>query len=378
MERKHFQKDIGRRFKSHPIVAILGPRQCGKTTLSKQYIQLVGKTPVTTLDLEDPRDLAKLENPMLALESKKGLVIIDEIQRRPDLFPILRVLVDNNKDQKFLILGSASRELIRQGSESLAGRISYMELTPFQFSEVKDFDKLWFRGGFPKSFLGASNEESQEWLKNYVRTFLEQDIPNLGLQIPSHSMGRFWRMLAHYHGQIFNASEIGKSLGVSHVTAQRYLDILTGTFMIRSLKPWFENMKKRQVKMPKIYFRDAGVFHYLSGIQTPDDLYHHVKLGASWEAFVLDEIIRKEGVDNNDCYFWAIHEQAKLDLLMIKNGKRIGFEIKYTDAPTLNRSLIMAFESLKLDALTVIYPGKDQFKLNSHIEAIGFEAFISK
>ena len=278
MERNSYLNQIQKCFQVTPICALLGPRQCGKTTLARLYAS--HQENIHIFDLENERDLARLENPHLTLEHLDGTIIIDEIQRRPDLFPALRVLVDQSK-QKFLILGSASRDLIKQSSETLAGRISYMEMTPFSVPETKNAQKNWLRGGFPRSYLATTEKQSVLWRKTYIRTFLERDVYNLGFDIHPQAMRRFWTMLAHYHGQIFNASEIGKSLSINHKTSSHYLDILSGTFIMRRLSPWFENISKRQVKSPKVYFRDSGLFHTLSGINTLSDLYTHPKLGAS-------------------------------------------------------------------------------------------------
>ncbi len=303
-------------------------------------------------------------------------MVIDEIQRRPDLFPILRVLVDENPNRKFLILGSASQELIKQSSESLAGRIGYLELTPFDQSEVQNLKQLWIRGGFPKSFLADSDDTSYLWRREYVGTFLEQDIPNLGFKIPAQTMHRFWMMLTHYHGKMINYSEIGKSLGLSDMTIRRYMDILNGTFMVRILSPWHEALDKRQIKIPKIYFRDSGLYHFLSGVDSYKTLYTHPKLGASWEGFALEETIRMMDADRNDCYFWGIHRQAELDLMIIKNGRRYGFEFNFTDKPKLTRSIQISISALKLDRMTIVHPGKEQFKLEDSIDVIGLEGLI--
>ncbi|MCB1109174.1 MAG: ATP-binding protein [Chlamydiia bacterium] len=360
---------MAKAYKTHSVVAILGPRQCGKTTLARQYIDFAEKN-VTThfFDLEDPADLAALANPKAALDPLSGLIILDEIQRIPELFPLLRVLVDAPKSNKrFLILGSASRDLIRQSSESLAGRIAYLELPPFAFFEVDDKQSLWLKGGFPKAFLADTIEDSIYWRKQYISTFLERDIPNLGIRIAPTALRRFWMMLAHYHGQIFQASDIGKSLGIADTTARHYLDILTGTFMIRQLQPWIENIKKRQVKRPKIYFRDSGILHTLCDITDYTSLLRHPKLGASWEGFALEETIRSSGAEPDECYFWGIHNTAELDLLIMQNGKRLGFEFKYSDAPKITASMRIALDHLKLDSLIVIYPGEKDFTLDNKI-----------
>lgn len=325
------------------------------------------------LILENNLDLARLENPMLVLpDLSENLIVIDEIQRRPDLFPALRVLVDEPKrKQKYLILGSASRDLIKQSSETLAGRIGYIELTPFSLDEVDHENVLFLRGGFPKSYLAENDEESYRWRESYITTFLERDIPALGFQIPPEQIRRCWMMLAHYHGQIFNASEIGKSLGVSDHTVRKYLDILIGTFMIRCLQPWHENLKKRQIKSPKIYFRDSGILLALLGIKDEKKLNVYPKLGSFWEGFALEEIIRQSRARSEECYFWGTQSGAELDLFIIKDGKRIGFEFKYTDRPSITSSMKIALADLNLDHLYIVYPGKHVFKLADKITARG-------
>jgi uncharacterized protein len=378
IERRHYIEKIEFLFKVNPIVAILGPRQCGKTTLARLYANSHSNQKIYWLDLESPDDLARLTSPMLALQELEGLIVIDEIQKRPDLFPALRVLIDQHKGkQRYLILGSASRDLIKQSSETLAGRISYMELNPFSYPEVNDLNRLWIRGGFPNSYLASINDMSWEWRKSYISTFLERDIPNLGIQVPSQTLRRFWMMLAHYHGNIFNASEIGQSLGVAHTTARHYLDILTGTFMIRELSPWLENIHKRQIKSPKIYFRDSGIYHSLINIIDKDALYINPKLGASWEGFAIEEVIRHHNGETGEIYFWGVHNQGELDLLIIKKGKRLGFEVKYTDRPVVTKSMMMALKILQLDILVLIYPGNNDYPLADNIRAIGLRNYLN-
>jgi predicted AAA+ superfamily ATPase len=380
IDRKECTKQLEFLFKVNPVVAILGPRQCGKTTLAHLYINIFEekKKSVLYLDLENPTDLIRLDSPTLVLEENYDLIVIDEIQRRSELFPTLRVLVDQRRDkQKFLILGSASRDLIQQSSETLAGRISYMELTPFSYPEVDNINNLWLQGGFPNSYLAKNIELSWEWRKAYISTFLERDIPNLGIKIPANALRRFWMMIAHYHGNIFNASEIGKSLGIAHTTARHYLDILTGTFMLRELSPWFENINKRQIKSPKIYFRDSGIYHSLLNIPDKSALMHHPKLGSSWEGFSLELIIRHHKAYSEEVYFWGIHNQAELDLLIIKNGKRYGFEFKYSEAPKITSSMELAMKFLNLHSLTVIYPGGKNYKLSENIKVIGLKNYLN-
>ena len=367
MQRLIFINKVRSAFEVHRIVALLGPRQCGKTTIANEYAKNIPAS--NYFDLERPRDLARLENPELALEGLTGLIVIDEIQRRPDLFPVLRYLHDYKQNQQYLVLGSASRSLISQSSESLAGRIGYLELTPFNILEVQDIDLLWKRGGFPRSFLATSNSSSKKWIEQYIRTYLEQDIPQLGIKIPANQLHRFWVMLAHYHGNIVNYSSLGQSLDLTHVTLKKYADILLATFMIRILQPWHENISKRQVKAPKIYIRDSGIVQNLLGVE---ETSLHPKLGALFEGFALEQILNTLGT--NDAYFWATHNGAELDLFIPSlNGKRIGFEIKYTDSPKINASMKVAIEDLKLDKLYCIIPGSSQFKLSEKVEVAGLE-----
>jgi hypothetical protein len=378
MKRQDFLEKISFIFQVNSVVAILGPRQCGKTTLARLYAEKIRQLrPENYFDLESMVDLQRLaKNPELVLSRLDGLIIIDEIQRMPDLFPTLRVLVDQpNVKRQFLILGSASRELIKQSSESLTGRISYLELTPFNFSETKELDLLWARGGFPKSYLSETDEVSFQWRKDYIRTFLEHDIPNLGFRIEPQNLQRFWMMLAHYHGNIFNASELGRSLGLSHNTIRSYADILTNTLMLRQLQPWHENISKRQVKSPKIYFRDSGILHVLLGIKNQQELWTHPKLGASWEGLALEELIRHFDL-TTDCYFWSTHGHAELDLLIFKDGKRLGFEIKHAQAPKLTPSMRIALDDLHLDSLTVIYPGEKEYPLTENIYVVGLKKLL--
>ena len=324
-------------------------------------------------DLENPVDLKRLAQPYTALRHLEGLVVIDEIQRVNEIFPALRVLVDDNDcSKKFLILGCASRELIQQSSETLAGRVAYIEITPFSGAEVDDPDRLWLRGGFPRSYLANSDQESEDWREFYIKTFLEQDIPNLGIKIPPASLRRFWMMLAHYHCQIFNASELGRSFEISDMTVKKYLDILIATFMVRQLQPWHENISKRQVKAPKIYFKDSGILHSLIGIFSISDLRTHPKLGDSWEGFALEEVIRHYQAQNHECYFWSTYSGAELDLLIYQKNKKRGFEFKYSDAPSLTKSMLIALEDLNLDELIIIYPGDVDYSLSEkiHVKAL--------
>ena len=364
-----------RRFR---IVSLVGARQVGKTTLARQVLR-GRRPPPTVFDLEDPTDLARLEDPMLALRDLRGLVVIDEVQRKPGLFPILRVLADRPRSSsRFLILGSASPALLRQRSESLAGRIFYHTLGGFSLSEVgaQQGDRLWIRGGFPRSYLARSSRESLEWRRSFIQTFLERDIPQLGFSLSSETLHRFWTMLAHYHGQIWNASEFARSFGMSDMTIRRYLDILTETFMVRVLRPWKENLKKRQVGSPKVYLADSGILHALLNLATKRDLEGHPKLGASWEGFALAEVVGRIGARPEECYFWATHAGAELDLLVHRGRKRLGFEFKRGSSPKVSRSMSSAMRDLGLHQLYVVYPGSDSFPLAPKIQALAFSRIL--
>lgn len=372
--RSAYLEAIHRVFKGHPICALLGPRQCGKTTLARQYIDHQ-KRPIHYYDLEDPDDLMVFENPKLVLEHLTGLVVIDEIQRCPNLFLYLRVLVDRNKDIQLLILGSASQDLIRQSSESLAGRIDYIEITPFSLNEGDFGRELWIRGGYPKSMLAADEQISFDWRKSYIRTFLERDIPSFGFNINPQLIRRFWIILCDYHGNVFNASEIGRALDLDHKTTKRYLDILTGSFMIRQLQPWFANIPKRQVKSSKIYFRDSGIYHTLLNISNDESLITSRKVGASWEGFALEQITQLMHSDARDCFFWSAQSGGEIDLLIVENNKKTAFEFKYTSRPTITKSMHIAMTALELEKMTVIIPGKAHYFLSESIEVWGLEAY---
>ena len=350
-------------------MAILGARQCGKTTLAHEmpYDHF--------FDLENPRDLARLEQPQLALEDLKGLIVIDEIQRKQDLFPLLRYLGDHHRKQKYLVLGSASRDRIAESSESLAGRISYYYLDGFMLEEVgrTSMHRLWLQGGFPRSFLARSLEASQLWRESYISTFLERDLPQLGISIPSHTLRRFWIMLSHYHGQVLNFSELGRAFGISDMTVRKYVDILKGTFMVRLLQPWYTNVGKRLIKSPKLYIRDSGLFHTLQEIETRAQLHSHPKLGASWEGFALEQILCQFQVSEGEAYFWGTHSGAQMDLFVQKKGKSWGFEFKFADAPKMTKSMRVAIDDLKLEALWVVYPGKESYRLDSKVTVIGLK-----
>jgi len=358
-------------FRVHPVTALLGPRQCGKTTLARLIAE---KEPATYFDLENPVDIQRLSAPMRALQDLTGLVVIDEIQKKPALFELLRVLVDRPQQRaRFLLLGSASPDLIRGVSESLAGRIGFVDLAGFQLTEVglPLRDRLWIRGGLPRSFLAESESDSIHWRDSYIRTFLERDIPQLGITIAAETLRRFWTMVAHYHAQIWNGAEFARSLGTAENTVRRYLDILSGAYMIRILPPWFENLKKRQVKSPKIYIRDSGLAHRLLQVSTLSDLQGHPKIGASWEGFALEHIVRL--FQTRDAYFWSTHAGAELDLLLIIGGKRYGFEFKYADAPGTRRSMHIAIADLGLEHLWIVYPGDEKYSLSDRITAVPLE-----
>jgi len=363
---------LNRKLKESPVIAILGPRQCGKTTLAHQFVKEHKNHNIHFFDLEDPRDLAKLENPTLTLEELKGIVVIDEIQRRPELFPILRVIVDKKPKVKYLILGSASRDLIKQSSETLAGRISYLELSGFTLNifSKNEVKKLWVRGGFPRSFLSKSEKASFSWRQDFITTFLERDVPNLGISIPSQTLRRFWTMLAHYHGQIFNASEIARSIQTTDTTVKRYLDILSGTFFLRQIQPYYYNTKKRLVKSPKIFFRDSGILHALLSLENYNDIISHPRLGASWEGFALEQVIEHLNLRQEEVFFWAVHTGAELDLVLKKRGKLYGIEVKYNEAPKLSKSMTSAISELLLSHLWIIYPGSENYKLSKEISVI--------
>ena len=354
------------------VVALLGPRQCGKTTLARE---ITAADSPNYFDLENPLHLQRLDQPMAALEPLRGVVVIDEIQRRPELFPVLRVLVDRVPlPARFLVLGSASPGLLRQSSESLAGRISRVLMSGFSLDEVgvDRHAEHWLRGGFPQSFLAASDEQSAAWRQDFVQTFVERDIPQLGVGIPATTLTRFWSMAAHYHGQIWNAAELARSLGMGESSARRYLDLLTGAFMMRQLEPWHANLKKRQVKSPKVVFRDTGLLHRLLGIRTQAELLNHPKCGASWEGYVIEEVIKAAAPD--DAYFWATHQGAEIDLLL-RNGERIfGVECKRVDAPAMTPSLRIALQDLKLERIAVVYPGPQRYTIARNVEAVPLAA----
>ena len=368
--RQAIQTTLLASLKRSRIVALLGPRQCGKTTLARSFVP--PESP-NYFDLEDPVSLARLAEPMTSLRELQDIVVIDEIQRRPELFPVLRVLADRTPlTARFLILGSASPDLLRQSSESLAGRIETHAIGGFNIADVgvSSHDLHWLRGGFPRAFLADSNADSMAWRKNFILTFLERDIPLFGIRTPAPTLLRFWTMLAHYHGQVWNAAEPARSLGIGETSVRRYLDLLEGVYMVRQLHPWHENLKKRQVKSPKIYIRDSGLLHQLLGIRTASELLSHPKCGASWEGYVIEDIITL--LQPDEVYFWATHAGAELDLLLFKDGRRIGVEIKRADAPRLTPSMRTALDDLQLDRLVVIYPGTRRYPLTDRVETLPF------
>lgn len=368
IERPQRMEAVAGALNHYPVAAILGPRQCGKTTLARAFAQ---DRECVFFDLENPVDAARLATPMLALEDLTGLVVIDEIQRKPEMFSILRVLVDRpESNARFLVLGSASPYLVKGASESLAGRIGFIDLSGFSLSEVgaDHDDNLWNRGGFPRSFLAADDALSAQWRNDFIRTFLERDIPQLGITIPAETLRRFWTMIAHFHGQVWNAATFARSLGVSAPTARRYLDVLSGAFMVRQIQPWYANIKKRQVKSPRIYLRDSGLLHTLLSLQTMPDVLSHPKVGASWEGFVIEEILAS--AQSRDFYFWSTYSGAELDGLLFRRGRAVGFEIKRTDAPTRTKSMVSAIQELDLEHLYVVYPGKQSYRVDDRISAL--------
>ncbi len=350
----------------------------GKTTLARELARL-RKGPTHFFDLESAADISRLADPLLALSSLHGLVVLDEIQRRPNLFPALRVLSDRpRRPARFLVLGSASPELLRQSSETLAGRIAYYELPGFSLSEVGESktDLLWLRGGFPRSFTARSHRQSCEWRRFFIRDFLERDIPQLGIRMPSATLDRFWSMLAHYHAQIWNGSELARAFGVSHHAVRRYLDVLEATFMVRTLKPWSANIGKRQVKSPKIYIRDSGILHNLLNVATHVELERHPKIGASWEGFIVETLIQALGVEDRQCYFWATHSGPEIDLVVRQGGRLRGFEIKRTTAPAVTRSMRSALRDLGLTRIDIIHAGTESFALDKQVHAVAAKRLL--
>jgi predicted AAA+ superfamily ATPase len=377
--RSHHVARLQALLRQFPVVAVLGARQVGKTTMAHQVIA-ARRGPTAVFDLENAEDLARLADPLLTLRREHGLVVIDEVHRLPDLFKTLRVLVDEpGTRRRFLVLGSAAPELLCQSSETLAGRIAYHELEGFRLDEVgvERLPRLWLRGGFPRSFLARTEAESGRWREEFIRSFLERDIPQFGLRIPAPALRRFWSMIAHYHAQTWNGSELARAFGVAHTTVQRYLDVLTETFMVRQLPPWHANLAKRQVRSPKVYLRDAGLLHALLGVHTARDLERHPKVGASWEGFALGVVLDRLGARSEEAYFWGTHAGAELDLLVVRGGTRLGFEFKRTSAPTISASMRTALADLKLQRLDVIHGGRETFALSDRIRAVPLERVLS-
>jgi predicted AAA+ superfamily ATPase len=369
--RARLVREVRGLLRQFPVVAIVGARQVGKSTLARLVVSRAADA--TVFDLEKTADLRRLDEPSLALGKLRGIVVLDEVQRRPELFPTLRVLADRPRTPaRFLVLGSASPELLRQTSETLAGRIATLQLEGFDLGEVtaRKADRLWLRGGFPRSFLARSETESFRWRQEFLATFLERDLPGLGFRTPAPALDRFWHMLAHWHGQLLNSSEIGRSLGVTDATVRHYLDVLASTFVIRVLPPFHENLAKRQVKAPKIFVADSGLLHTLLGIEDSRGLERHPKLGASWEGFAVAQILSWLRVRRHEGFFWRTHECAELDLLVVRGGRRYGFEIKRTDAPEITRSMRIALSDLRLDRLDVIHAGAETYPLGERIRAL--------
>ena len=372
--RKHWQQAIERALSRNRIAVLAGPRQCGKTTLARQF---VAEDSVNYFDLEDPLSLTRLDEPKTALGLLQGLIVIDEIQLRPDLFPVLRVLVDRQDFRgQFLILGSASGKLLRQSSESLAGRQETLTLRGFGLQELGFAAQPhhWLRGGFPLSYLAGSDADSIAWRKEFIQTLLTRDFPQWGVKVSATALQRFWTMLAHYHGQTWNGAEFARALGVSESTVRRYLDLLSDAFMVRQLQPWYANIRKRQVKSPKVYIRDSGLLHQLLGINTERELLTHPKIGASWEGYVIEEVLALERPD--EAFFWATHQGAEIDLILRKNGRALGVECKRTDTPRVTPSMRTALTDLELDAIAVVYPGSKRFQLGEQIQAVPLSALI--
>jgi predicted AAA+ superfamily ATPase len=365
IERPFYIEKLSTAIRRSPVVALLSPRQCGKTTLARIFGL---ERESTHFDLESQPDLQRLQNPEMVLGSLKGVVILDEIQRLPELFKVLRVLVDRPEGTtRFLILGSASPGLVKNVSETLAGRVEFIELSGFDTSETRtdSWQNLWLRGGFPRSYLADSDEDSLAWREGFVRTFLERDIPQLGITIPSAAMRRFWTMLAHYHGQVWNASELARSMGLTDKTVRSYLDILTGTFMVHQLQPWYENISKRQVKSPKIYLRDSGILHALLNVVDMHDLWGHPRVGASWEGFALSQFMQI--VRPAQLSFWSTYQGAEIDLFFLHRGRRYGAEFKFSEAPRFAKSMRTALTDLDLEHLWVIHPGENRYAIDKKV-----------
>jgi hypothetical protein len=368
IDRRSDMRAVRAALKRSRVVALLGPRQCGKTTLARQFVPAGS---LKYFDLEDPQDVARLAEPDIALRPLRGLVVIDEVQRRPELFSLLRVLADRRPlPARFLILGSASPELLKQSSESLAGRLETVQLEGFRLADLgaAHQGRHWLRGGFPLSYTARTESDSLSWRRQFLQTFVERDLPQLGVRIPAVAMWRFWNMIAHYHAQIWNGAELARALAVNESTVRRYLDLLTGVFVVRQLPPWFESIGKRQVKSPKVYVRDTGLLHALLGVAHRRDLECHPKVGASWEGYAVEEVLKALRPD--EAYYWATHNGAELDLLLFKDGRRLGVECKRADAPKLTRSMQVALDDLKLDEFRVVYPGDKRYRLAKKVEVV--------
>ena len=368
--REHHLRRLTLLLREFPVVALLGPRQVGKSTLARQLVS-TRRGGTTWFDLENPVDQSRLADPGLELRPLRGLVVLDEIHRLPDVFPLLRVLADRPRTPaRFLVLGSASPELLQQTSETLAGRVAFHELDGFGLREVEDLERLWLRGGFPLSYLAGSGAASRRWRDGFVRTFLERDVPDLGSSIPSTTLRRFWTMLAHWHGQLWNGAELGRAFGVAHTTVRRYLDLLTSVFMVRQLQPWHENISKRQVRSPKVYIGDSGILHALLGLTSRADLLSHPKVGASWEGFVIQQIIHLLAARPEQCFHWSTYSGAELDLLVISGDRRFGFEVKRAEAPRLTPSIRSVQETLGLTRLHVVHAGSNSYGMAPRITAL--------
>ena len=367
--REHHLSRVRLLLREFPVVALLGARQVGKTTLARQ-LAAANRDSVTWFDLEDPADVALLADPGLELRPLRGLVVLDEIHRLPNIFRLLRVLADRpGLPARFLVLGSASPELLRQTSESLAGRIAFHELDGFGVTEVDDLERLWLRGGFPRSYLARSEPASRRWRDGFVRTLIARDLPELGSTIPPATLRRFWAMLAHWHGQTWNGAEFGRAFGVSHMTVRRYLDLLTSVFAVRQLQPWFENISKRQVRSPKVYISDSGILHALLGLTTRTEVASHPKVGASWEGFIIRQIAHLLRAPAERCFHWATYTGAHLDLLVVDGPRRHGFQVKRSEAPKLTRSTRSALETLNLDRLDVVHAGTKRYRPAPRVHA---------
>ena len=353
-----------------PVVALLGARQIGKSTLARQLVA-ARRGPTTWFDLENPEDLARLADPGLELRPLRGLVVLDEIQRLPNVFPLLRVLADRPRTPaRFLVLGSASPELLRQTSETLAGRVAFHELDGFDLGEVRDLERLWLRGAFPRSYLARSAAASRRWRDDFIRTFLERDLPGFGSTVAPVTLRRFWTMLAHWHGQLWNGAEFGRAFGVAHTTVRRYLDLLTSVFVVRQLQPWHANVARRQVRSPKVYVGDSGLLHALLGLSTREALVSHPRVGASWEGFVVRQITHLLAARPEQCFHWSTYSGAELDLLVVAGRRRYGFEVKRTEAPRLTASMRSALETLDLQRLDVVHAGRGQYQLAPRVRAL--------